>query len=69
MLVSVRGAVAYPFWSWPGMLARVASGRLPIERIAGRRVTLEDAVADGFEPLSRPDVGELKVLVEVNARG
>jgi (R,R)-butanediol dehydrogenase/meso-butanediol dehydrogenase/diacetyl reductase len=45
----------------------IASGRFPVERIITGRVSLKDAVSDGFETLTRKDNDHLKILIKVAA--
>jgi (R,R)-butanediol dehydrogenase/meso-butanediol dehydrogenase/diacetyl reductase len=45
----------------------VASGALPIDRLMTGRVTMENAVADGFERLLDPAGDAIKILVEVGS--
>jgi (R,R)-butanediol dehydrogenase/meso-butanediol dehydrogenase/diacetyl reductase len=49
----------------PRLVAMIASGRFPVERIITGRVSLKDAVSDGFEPLTRKDNDHLKILIKV----
>jgi len=65
--LSLIGSVGYPLDSWPGLLERIATGRLPVERVVTGRVALDAAVADGFERLANGGGGALKVLVDVRA--
>jgi (R,R)-butanediol dehydrogenase / meso-butanediol dehydrogenase / diacetyl reductase len=51
----------------PRLVAMIASGRFPVERIITGRVSLEDAVSDGFEALTRKDNDHLKILIKVAA--
>jgi (R,R)-butanediol dehydrogenase / meso-butanediol dehydrogenase / diacetyl reductase len=51
----------------PRLVAMIASGRFPVERIITGRVSLKDAVSNGFEALTRKDNDHLKVLIKVDA--
>jgi (R,R)-butanediol dehydrogenase/meso-butanediol dehydrogenase/diacetyl reductase len=51
----------------PRLVAMIASGRFPVEKIITGRVSLEDAVSDGFETLTRKDNDHLKILIKVAA--
>ncbi len=57
------GANCYPVTSWPRVIALVASGRLPVERIVTATVPLHRARADGFDALLAPRGKEIKVMV------
>ena len=51
----------------PRLVAMIASGRFPVERIITGRVSLKDAVSNGFEALTRKDNDHLKILIKVDA--
>ena len=61
--VALKGVYCYPVTSWPRVIAMIASGRLPVERIVTARIGLDDLVGRGFEALLAPDGSEVKVLV------
>jgi threonine dehydrogenase-like Zn-dependent dehydrogenase len=49
---------------WPRIIAAVATGRLPVERVITGRVALEDAV-QGFDSLVDPEGDEIKIQVRI----
>jgi (R,R)-butanediol dehydrogenase/meso-butanediol dehydrogenase/diacetyl reductase len=63
--LSLVGSYAYPLDGFPAIAAQIETGALPVERVVTSTIGLEDAVRDGFERLTDPDVSEIKVLVAV----
>jgi (R,R)-butanediol dehydrogenase/meso-butanediol dehydrogenase/diacetyl reductase len=63
----VRGSICYQADSWPRVMAMIASGQFPVEKIVTSVVPLEDALPLGFERLLDPAGQELKVLLRVDA--
>ena len=61
--LTIEGVVCYPVTIWPRMIALIASGRFPVERLVTRQVPLAGAVEQGFASLLRPGTPALKVLV------
>jgi (R,R)-butanediol dehydrogenase/meso-butanediol dehydrogenase/diacetyl reductase len=61
------GSVGYEPDAWPRLLARIADGALPVERLVGPPVTLEAAVEEGFERLLDPGTDQVKVLVAMRS--
>lgn len=57
------GTWGYSVHDWPRIIAQVASGALPIERVVTAHITLE-AIADGFEALADSAGDQLKMLVD-----
>lgn len=51
----------------PRLVGLIASGKFPVEKIITGRVSLEDAVSSGFEPLTKIGNDHLKILVAVGA--
>jgi (R,R)-butanediol dehydrogenase/meso-butanediol dehydrogenase/diacetyl reductase len=61
--IALVGSMAYA-GEYPAVMAAAADGRMgEIERMITARVTLHDAVVDGFEALARRDGEHVKVLV------
>ena len=54
--------------SWPRVMAMIASGAFPVEKIVTSIVSLDDALTLGFERLLDPSGEELKVLLRVAGR-
>jgi (R,R)-butanediol dehydrogenase/meso-butanediol dehydrogenase/diacetyl reductase len=65
--LTVVGSVGFPVRCWPELMDEVASGALPIDRVMTGRVTMENAVADGFERLLDPSGDAIKILIEVGS--
>jgi (R,R)-butanediol dehydrogenase/meso-butanediol dehydrogenase/diacetyl reductase len=49
----------------PRLVGLVASGRFPVEKVITGRVTLDTAVAEGFDKLTQPGNDHLKILIAV----
>lgn len=49
----------------PRLVAMIASGRFPVEKIITGRVSLQDAVSGGFEVLTAKDNDHLKMLINM----
>lgn len=57
------GTWGYSVHDWPRIIAQVASGALPIERVVTDQIAL-DGIVDGFEALVNPASDQLKILVD-----
>jgi (R,R)-butanediol dehydrogenase/meso-butanediol dehydrogenase/diacetyl reductase len=49
----------------PRLVGLIASGRFPVEKVITGRVTLDTAVAEGFDVLTKPGNDHLKILIAV----
>ena len=65
--LTLAGTWCYPVRDFPRIVALVAGGRLPVERVISSVVPLESAVTGGFERLITRGTGEVKVLIEVGS--
>ena len=65
--VTLRGSFCYPIYSWPRVIALIAGGKLPVEKVVSGRVTLDAAVSQGFELLTAPGTDRLKILIQLTA--
>jgi (R,R)-butanediol dehydrogenase / meso-butanediol dehydrogenase / diacetyl reductase len=65
--LTLTGTWCYPVQDFPRIAGLVAGGRLPVERVISSVVSLESAVADGFERLLTRGAGEIKVLIQAGA--
>jgi (R,R)-butanediol dehydrogenase/meso-butanediol dehydrogenase/diacetyl reductase len=65
--IIVRGSICYPSDSWPRVMAMIASGRFPVEKLVTSIIALEDTMPLGFKRLLDPAGGELKILLNVSA--
>jgi (R,R)-butanediol dehydrogenase / meso-butanediol dehydrogenase / diacetyl reductase len=63
--VTLRGSFCYPIYSWPRVIALIASGKLPVEKAVSGRVTLDEAVSQGFEMLTVPGTDRVKILIRL----
>jgi len=50
----------------PRLVAMIASGRFPVEKIITGRVSLQDAVSSGFDALTANDNDHLKILINMD---
>lgn len=65
--LTLVGTWCYPVQDFPRIVALVAGGRLPVERVVSSVVPLEAAVTGGFDRLVTRGSGEVKVLIEVGS--
>lgn len=65
--VDIRGSWAYPTQYWPRVIALISSGLLPAKKVVTRTITLDQAVADGFDALLDPAGRHLKILIDLSA--
>jgi (R,R)-butanediol dehydrogenase / meso-butanediol dehydrogenase / diacetyl reductase len=63
--VSLKGVNCFPVNSWPRVIALIASGKLPAERVITGQVSLDDAVDGGFGVLLDPAGDQIKILIEL----
>jgi (R,R)-butanediol dehydrogenase/meso-butanediol dehydrogenase/diacetyl reductase len=66
--LSIIGTWCFRVFDFPRIVAQIASGALPVEKVVTRRTTLEQAVPEGFDPLVDPQGDQIKVLVSANGR-
>ena len=62
--ITIAGSWSFNYYETPRLLAQIAAGRLPVERIVTRRIGIRAIVAEGIEALGDPAGSELKVLVD-----
>jgi (R,R)-butanediol dehydrogenase/meso-butanediol dehydrogenase/diacetyl reductase len=65
--ITLEGSWCYETTMWPRVIALVASGKLPVERVISKRIALDDAVREGFEVLTAPGSAALKILIVANS--
>jgi (R,R)-butanediol dehydrogenase/meso-butanediol dehydrogenase/diacetyl reductase len=63
--LTIRGANCFPVTSWPRVIALIASGMMPVERVVTGHVPLADGVRGGFDALASPETDHIKVLIDV----
>jgi (R,R)-butanediol dehydrogenase / meso-butanediol dehydrogenase / diacetyl reductase len=61
--IHLRGSTCFPIHSWPEIIGLIDAGKLPVEKLISRRVTLDRAVPDAFEVLTSRENDCLKILV------
>lgn len=62
--VTVAGSWSFNYYDTPRLLAQIAAGRLPAERIVSRKVDLVDVVDQAIVPLGDPAGDQVKILVD-----
>jgi (R,R)-butanediol dehydrogenase / meso-butanediol dehydrogenase / diacetyl reductase len=62
--ITIAGSWSFNYYDTPRLLAQIAAGRLPVERVVTRRIGIGEIVAEGIEALGDPDGSEIKVLVD-----
>lgn len=63
--LTLVGTWCYPVYDWPRIIALVASGRYPVEKVVSEIIDVENIVVDGFERLLDPNGDAQKLLVRV----
>jgi (R,R)-butanediol dehydrogenase/meso-butanediol dehydrogenase/diacetyl reductase len=61
--LTVAGVWSFKIWDTPRILAQVAAGTLPVERIVTSRIDVHDVVSSGIERLADPGGDQVKILV------
>jgi (R,R)-butanediol dehydrogenase / meso-butanediol dehydrogenase / diacetyl reductase len=64
--LTLVGTWCYHVYDFPRVIAQIASGRLPVERVVTGEIGLEDVVAGGFDALVSPDGDQIKMLVRAD---
>jgi (R,R)-butanediol dehydrogenase / meso-butanediol dehydrogenase / diacetyl reductase len=62
--VTLAGTWCYPVSDWPRIIALIASGRYPVQKVVTAQIPMADVVQSGFETLLSPSGDQVKVLVE-----
>ena len=65
--ITIAGSWSFNYYDTPRLLAQMATGRLPAERVITRRVGLADVVSEAILPLGDPGGDQIKVLVDATA--
>jgi len=63
--IELRGAFAYPTWSWPRVLNLIGTGALPVRKILTNTIALDAVMKDGFDALLDPSGRQIKVLIDL----
>ena len=61
--IHLRGSTCFPIHCWPEIIGLIDAGKLPVEKLISRRVTLHRAVPDAFDVLTSRENDCLKILV------
>jgi (R,R)-butanediol dehydrogenase/meso-butanediol dehydrogenase/diacetyl reductase len=64
--ISVKGSLGYTRDAWVRTVRMIADGTYRADRIVTSQITRDQIMSDGFEALTDPDRGQLKILVRVN---
>jgi (R,R)-butanediol dehydrogenase/meso-butanediol dehydrogenase/diacetyl reductase len=65
--LTLTGIWSFKYYDTPRILAQIASGSLPVQRIITRTIGVRDVVPDGIQRLADPDGAEVKILVSPGA--
>src|SRR5262245_19221179 len=61
--LTVAGVWSFKIWDTPRILAQIAAGKLPVERVVTSRIGMRDIVHQGIERLADPGGDQVKILV------
>jgi (R,R)-butanediol dehydrogenase/meso-butanediol dehydrogenase/diacetyl reductase len=61
--LTVAGVWSFKIWDTPRILAQIAAGTLPVERVVTSRIGMRDVVRKGIQRLADPGGGQVKILV------
>jgi (R,R)-butanediol dehydrogenase/meso-butanediol dehydrogenase/diacetyl reductase len=61
--LTLAGVWSFKFYDTPRILAQIAAGTLPVERIVTSRIGIHDLVPAGIERLADPGGDQVKILV------
>ncbi|WP_172331489.1 2,3-butanediol dehydrogenase [Mangrovicoccus sp. HB161399] len=64
--VDIRGSWAYPTHLWPRVIDLIATGAIPAAKVVTKKITLDEAVGEGFDVLLDPAGTQLKILIDLN---
>ena len=67
--LTIAGVWSFKFYDTPRILAQIAAGTLPVERIVTSRIGVSDVVAQGIDRLADPEGDQVKILVAPAAAG
>ncbi|MBZ3695125.1 2,3-butanediol dehydrogenase [Phyllobacterium calauticae] len=65
--IDIRGSWAYPTHYWPRVIRLISSGLLPAHKVVTKRITLDEAVTEGFDTLLDPAGKHLKILIDLTS--
>ncbi len=61
--LTVAGVWSFKIWDTPRILAQIAAGTLPVERVVTSRIGMRDVVREGIQRLADPGGDQVKILV------
>ncbi|CAH2408118.1 hypothetical protein [Mesorhizobium escarrei] len=61
--ITVQATLAYPKTLWPRVLAMIASGKFPVEKLIDATIKADEIIEKGFLRLLDPDSSAMKILV------
>ena len=67
--LTVAGVWSFKIWDTPRILAQIAAGALPVERVITSRIAMHQIVRDGIERLADPAGDQVKILVATGQPG
>lgn len=67
--LTVAAVWSFKIWDTGRILAQIAAGTLPVERIVTSRIAMRDIVSKGIERLADPAGDQVKVLVSAGPAG
>jgi (R,R)-butanediol dehydrogenase/meso-butanediol dehydrogenase/diacetyl reductase len=67
--LTLVGTWCYPVFDFPRIIALVAEGRYPVEKVLTEVIAVDDIVTRGFDRLLDPDGDAQKLLVSVGSPG
>jgi (R,R)-butanediol dehydrogenase/meso-butanediol dehydrogenase/diacetyl reductase len=66
--ITIEGTWCYRVQDWPRIIAAIATGKLPVERVVTRHLALDDVI-DGFDALVDPTGDEIKIEIGIPDSG
>ena len=64
--LTLVGTWCYHVYDFPRVIAQIASGSLPVDRVVTGATSLDDVVDEGFEALVDPEGDQIKMLVRTD---
>jgi (R,R)-butanediol dehydrogenase / meso-butanediol dehydrogenase / diacetyl reductase len=61
--LTVAGVWSFKIWDTPRILAQIATGTLPVEKVITSRIAMRQIVPDGIDRLADPAGDQVKILV------
>ena len=66
--LTIAGVWSFKIWDTPRILAQIAAGTLPVERVVTSRIGMHDIVRKGIQRLADPGGDQVKILVSAAAQ-